>query len=86
MANGKLKPPTSGSVLMMVSGFIVIILLTAAFTVWQVHQSQSQWCDTMRLLTSHPVPAPSNAAANPSRENAYRFYSDFKMLKERLGC
>lgn len=53
---------------------------------YQISRSQAQWCDTIHLLTSHPVPKPSDPKANPSREQTYLFYENFLELKRRLGC
>jgi len=45
-----------------------------------------RWCSTMDLLTQVPVTAPSNAAANPSKETSYKLYEDFLQLKREFGC
>jgi hypothetical protein len=72
-----------------VAGLAVIAGLVAGgifYTGWQVHRSQQQWCDTLALLTSQPVQRPADPAANPSREQAYRYYADFVTLRDRFGC
>lgn len=67
---------------------VVILLLgaTLVFTAHYVNQSNHTWCSTLNLLTSHPVPKPADPAANPSREQAYRFYITFLVQRHRLGC
>lgn len=56
------------------------------YTGWAVHRDEQQWCDTLNLLTSQPVARPADPAANPSREQAYRYYADFVTLREHFGC
>ena len=51
-----------------------------------LHQSQGQWCTTLTLLTSRPVPKPTDPAANPSRENAWLFYQHLRDLERAFGC
>lgn len=51
-----------------------------------IEQEHLVWCQAMNLLTSHPVPKPSDPAANPSREKNYQFYITFLTIKERLHC
>lgn len=53
---------------------------------WQIEHSQAQWCDTLRLLTSRPVPKPPDPVANPSREDSYLFYMNLLDLRHRFGC
>lgn len=67
---------------------IVVALLLAnfLFTAHEVNGSQHQWCSTLTLLTSRPVPRPADPGANPSREQTYVLYSDFVQLRHRLGC
>jgi|HubBroStandDraft_5_1064220.scaffolds.fasta_scaffold328144_2 hypothetical protein len=66
--------------------FVVLTALTVSFVYWQVASSQHKWCDTISLLTSIPVPSPSDPSSNPSRVADYRLYQDFVTLKGRLGC
>lgn len=68
---------------------VLSLLLSAAsvlFTVQEISANNRQWCDTMNLLTSQPVPRPADPAANPSREQAYTLYTDFATLRQRFGC
>ena len=51
-----------------------------------VAHSNSQWCDTLDLLTMHEVPKPVDPKANPSRVGQYQLYEDFVQLKDRFGC
>jgi hypothetical protein len=70
----------------------VVLLLVAGLVVdygllFHAVQSQShQWCDTLNLLTSHPVPKPASPGANPSRFQNYLFYQDLVNLSHRFGC
>lgn len=81
-----IRGPTRGAVLLIALSFILVVVLGIGYTTWSIHQSQRQWCDTLSLLTAHPVPKPSDPKANPSRETAYVYYRDFVTLKDRLGC
>lgn len=51
-----------------------------------VNASQHNWCDALELLTSKPVPQPSNPRANQSRETAFVFYENLKTLEIRFHC
>lgn len=51
-----------------------------------VGNADRQWCSALDLLTRHPVPAPANPGANPSRAEAYELYSDFIAIKRHFGC
>jgi hypothetical protein len=70
----------------------LLIMLTGAvagsfaLSEWTVARSQRQWCETLTLITSVPVPAPADPAANPSREGQYRLYEDFLQVQRRFGC
>jgi hypothetical protein len=69
--------------------FILVLAAVIAVILFfkgQIDQNNAQWCDTLRLLTSHPVTKPSNPAANPSRVASYQLYLDFLTLKHRFGC
>lgn len=48
--------------------------------------SDRRWCATFDLLTTPAIPAPTNPAANPSREATYQLYSDFVALEKQFGC
>ena len=80
----------SKSVRRAVAMLIVLpLLLTAAnllYTAYEVSSSNRQWCDTLTLLTSQPVPRPADPAANPSRMQTYTLYVDFVTLRRHLGC
>lgn len=51
-----------------------------------IDNSQRQWCDTLQLLTSHPVTPPADPATHPAQANEYRFYVDFVRLRNAFGC
>lgn len=69
--------------------FVLSLLIGATslfFTTALVQQSDHRWCGTLTLLTSRPVPKPADPKANPSREQAYVLYSDFRQLRREMGC
>lgn len=77
----------------LVLAIVVVFLFIAgavagsyALSVHALDQSQHQWCDTLNLLTVHPVAKPSDPAANPSRMESYEIYLDFVSLRDRFGC
>ena len=45
----------------LVTIILVEAVLQAGFTLWQVRASQNQWCQTLDLITSQKVPAPSGS-------------------------
>lgn len=51
-----------------------------------VSANDRDWCDTLTLITAHPVAKPANAAANPSRVGQYQLYLDFVKLRREFGC
>jgi hypothetical protein len=68
---------------------VVMIVLVGACLLYNAHSvnaSQHTWCQTLNLLTQHPVPKPADPAANPSRARAYQFYAVFVQQRHRLGC
>lgn len=65
---------------------VALIGLSILYSAHAVNSSNRQWCDTLSLLTSQPVPKPANPAANPSRAQAYSIYTDFVTLKNHFGC
>lgn len=75
-----------------VAALFVVLVFAASILgsywlgVHALDHSQAQWCDVLRLLTSHKVPRPRNPAANPSRENSYLFYADLVRLRGNFGC
>jgi hypothetical protein len=82
-------PITPGARRAVATLFVVVLVmfgLDLLFTARQVQDSNHQWCSTLTLLTSRPVPRPSDPSANPSREQTYVLYSDFVTLRHRLGC
>lgn len=80
---------TRGARYSVVALFVLTLLLSGSNLLWtsyQVNAQAHQWCATLDLLTSHPVPRPASPKANPSRAQAYILYSDFRDLRHRLGC
>jgi len=65
---------------------VTIGALGLLFTTNAVNSNNRQWCDTLTLLTSQPVPRPANPAANPSRMQTYTLYVDFVTLRRHFGC
>lgn len=53
-------------------------------TSYQVTQSAKHACTSLSILTAHPVPNPSDPAANPSRETNYKLYLGFLNWKESV--
>jgi hypothetical protein len=69
--------------------FVINFLVAGAclwFATYQVSSSNRQWCDTLSLLTSKPVPKPDDPSANPSRMQTYTLYADFVALRRHFGC
>lgn len=77
-----------------VAAMLAVLLAAAAVSVVisistaqrDIGASQQRWCDTLRLITAAPVPAPASPDANPVRENQYRLYRDFARLRSEFGC
>jgi hypothetical protein len=73
---------------------VLVIVITLALAIggaWLLalhaqNASQHKWCTTLELLTQQRIPDPADAAANPSRENAYLFYIHLKELEREFGC
>lgn len=79
----------SWAALLMSAVFVIVvaaIVVNYFMMAWYVGHVDSQWCDTLRLLTAHPVPRPVNPSANPSRVEAWQLFTDFLSLRKRLGC
>lgn len=76
-------------VVAVVTVFVVLVLavaLSLALSEQAISRNDGQWCDTLSLLTSKPVPPPSDPKANPSRAADYTLYKDFVHLKAVFGC
>ena len=80
------RGPTPGAVILIAFSLVLTIVLGVAYTTYSLQTSNHNWCSTLTLLTKQPVPKPTNPAQNPSREQAYIFYTDFVALKGKLGC
>jgi hypothetical protein len=59
---------------------------SVALSVAAIDNSQHKWCTTLVLLTKNKVSKPADPTANPSRENAYIFYSNLKHLERSFNC
>jgi hypothetical protein len=85
-------PPLSHATKMALSVAFMVFLLVAGLAIeyWMItstiDRSNSQWCDTLGLLTKTKVPKPANPKANPSREGQYLFYTNLVQLKDEFGC
>jgi hypothetical protein len=53
---------------------------------YALHQNNQNWCSALEILTATKVDAPADPAANPSRVQAYKLYTDFMTLESRFGC
>jgi hypothetical protein len=71
-------------VVIVIVSFLLFAGGTAAYTTWSVSNSQHNWCNTIDLLLA--APAPKAAPDNPSRNYDAKLATDFRVLKERLGC
>jgi hypothetical protein len=81
---GRRGPVRTVAYLFMVNFAVSAIMLFGL--VHYVNAQNAKWCTTLNLLTAHPVPKPAHPSANPSREQAYVFYTDFRELRRSLGC
>jgi hypothetical protein len=70
----------------MLALFAALTALNFLGTASEVNGNNRQWCDTLTLLTSKPVPKPADPSANPSRMEGYTLYEDFAVLRRRFGC
>lgn len=75
-----------------VSTAIICLLIIVSYIANNVQSRQAvdranrSWCPALVALTKTPVPKPVDPAANPSRENNYKFYLIFLNQRERFGC
>ena len=89
VARRLLGPMTQGAARSVAMLFVLSLLLTGASILYSANEVSSnnrQWCDTLTLLTSRPVPKPADAHANPSRMQNYTLYADFVALRRHFGC
>ena len=68
-------------VLFIIMTFVFIIFLTR----WDVSSSQHVWCQVLETISKAPAPT-GNPANNPSRAYEQQLATEFRMLKEQLGC
>ena len=75
---------------LLVALLALLIIGGIAINYWMtlsvISHSQSQWCDTLDLLTSHAIPKPVNPSENPSRVGQYELYEDFVALRNKFDC
>jgi hypothetical protein len=73
---------------LIVFGIFIVAAIAACFifAYWQVDVSQHHWCNALNILTEHPVSAPADPSANPSRVQAYELSQEFIKLKGEFGC
>jgi hypothetical protein len=74
------------AVLVVSVGMVAAVGGSYALALQALNQSQHQWCATLTLLTRHPVPRPADPKANPSREQAFVFYTQLLALRHEFGC
>lgn len=56
-----------------------------AVSQWQIHKSESQWCNLVDILTAGSMPKP-HASANQETIRAYAVYTAIVQRKKELGC
>lgn len=73
--------------------FIFLVVLSFALAIGAalislsaVNDSQHKWCQVVNTIVAIPVPQPANPKADPSRQRAWEFYTEFVILKRSLGC
>lgn len=73
--------------------FIVLVVLSClgafiavSISLKAINDSNHKWCQVVNTILAVPAPKPGNAKADPSRERAYEFYTEFVDLKRSLGC
>lgn len=68
-------------VLFIIMTFVFVIFLTR----WDVSSSQHVWCQVLETISKAPAPR-GNPSNNPSRAYEQQLATEFRMLKEQLGC
>lgn len=71
--------------------FVSVLLVALAggsleWTAYSLNSSNHKWCETMRLLTKHPVPRPADPQAHTAQGETWQLYTDFVTLRSELGC
>lgn len=66
--------------------FLLSIGIPIGYTTWYVASYARHACQALDVLTAHPAPKPASASANPSREQAYRFYQGLVLWAREDGC
>lgn len=68
-----------------------VCLLAAAgipigYATWYVESYARHSCQALEILTATPVPRPADPAADPSREQTWRFYQGLVYWEHADGC
>lgn len=85
------KRPYARLIVALAAAFLLALaiefLATGFYATWAVSSSQHKWCSTVDLLNKAPAP-PAGKSATQAPAQAYdrELASDFRMLKDRLGC
>jgi hypothetical protein len=66
--------------------FVLLIVGTLFYVQVEIGRDNSQWCQTLTLLTRHPVPKPARPAQNPARAATYQLFRDFTVLAHNFRC
>lgn len=85
------RPVTHATKVAFTAAIMVLLVICGLavnywLTVRTIDHTETQWCDTLSLLTSKPVAYPSDPQKNPSRVGQYELYEDFVHLKSKFGC
>ena len=69
-----------------IGALAVLLGLNVGFTIWWNQVQVDHSCAALNILVSHPVKAPADPAANPSRETTYQFYQALRYWDYADGC
>lgn len=72
--------------LILVAISVMCSVIAVAISVNQIDNNNRKFCDVTSSIVAKPVPSPTDASANPSREQTYEWYERFLTLNRRLGC
>lgn len=74
------------AVVVVLAGLAASIGGSYALALHALDNGEQQLCSAFELLTQRPVPKPEDPAANPSREQAYLFYTDLTQVEHSYRC